>query len=341
LLARLREPGPTDWILRAQVAQALHQPEAALEHLAHVPPEGNTGAQAAYLVGQIELQRYHARAAEDALKAGLRLDPSLSQIRRAFIYLFGIQQRREELMEQFAALAEQGPLTVDLVRDWCLSHDLIGEPSEVVKDLEQFVEADPTDKWSRLALADAYRRTGKNETAETALSDLSLDDPDVRAARAELATALGDSEAAEALLQDGPADHAVLARLRGKRALARRDGPEAVRYYRLADKARPNDRDTLIGLGLSLRLIGEEDESITRRANALQALRVLLLKASEDRPEGAPAFCKMAEACEEAGLRDEARAWYRLAVMADPLHAPAQQAFFRLSADRRDPPSPR
>jgi hypothetical protein len=55
---------------------------------------------------------------------------------------------------------------------------------------------------------------------------------------------------------------------------------------------------------------------------------------SENQP---PDLTRLGRACEAAGLVDEARGWFMLAIGRDPLDAQAQQALNRL---RPSPPSP-
>ena len=350
-LARLPDPSPEDWLHRAVAALALDDERATLTDLAHIPADGPLAAQIALVTGQIERRRFRARPMEAALRKALRLDPRLVAARRLLVYLYGTQERRPELMEQFAALAEQGPLSFDLVHHWCVSRGEIGDPAEVRPDLERFVHNDPEDRWSRLALAEADRKLGHLDRAAAALEPLPADDPDARAARAQLALDRGEIAAAEDLLAKGPKEHPRLARLRGRLALVRRNGSAAVRWFRRAAAAEPDDRDTLVGLGQALRLVGDEAAAvpILRRAADLQTLHNLLVRVA-NQPDLPPAtLCELAAACEAVGRAPEARAWYRLAIAADPLNSRAQQALFRLaSADSpakantsgTDPPRP-
>jgi Tetratricopeptide repeat len=97
--------------------------------------------------------------------------------------------------------------------------------------LQKFVAADPLDRWSRLALADAYYRLNRLDEAERVLEALSASDPGARAKRIAIAIAMdrGDFAGAESLLAEGDGSTVDLARLRGQFALNRRDGPAAVR----------------------------------------------------------------------------------------------------------------
>ena len=97
--------------------------------------------------------------------------------------------------------------------------------------MQKFVAADSLDRWSRLALADAYYRLNRLDEAERVLEALSASDPGARAKRIAIALAMdrGDFAGAESLLAEGDGSTVDLARLRGQFALNRRDGPAAVR----------------------------------------------------------------------------------------------------------------
>jgi tetratricopeptide (TPR) repeat protein len=332
-LSRLTDLTSEDWLLRAVVATSLDQHDAAVRYLDHIPPGGPFAARVALVTARAELGCYRARPMEEALWLALRLDPKAAEARRLLVYLYGTQGRRLELLEQFKALCEQGPLTFDLVHHWCIAHQSqIKEPGELKPALEKFVENDADDRWSRLGLANVYRQLGLFDRAMSCLGHLPDSDPDARAGRAEIEFDRGDLGAVASLLAEGPSDHAKLARLRGRLALSRDDGARAVEFYQLADKAEPNDRETLYGLAQALRIVGDRAaaEPYARRAEAHRVLREYLYKKGTGEPRSVVA-CRLASACEDVGYLPEARAWYRLAISYDPLLTRAQQALYRLS----------
>ncbi len=101
----------------------------------------------------------------------MRLDPKLAEARRSLVFLYGAQGRRLELLEQFAALADQGPLTFDLVEHWCIAHqEQTNEPDKLKPTLERFVENDPDDRMSRLGLARVLRQMGRFDRANDYLA---------------------------------------------------------------------------------------------------------------------------------------------------------------------------
>ena len=125
-----------------------------------------------------------------------------------------------------------------------------------------------------------------------------------------------------------------LARLRGDLALNRNDGAEAVRCFRLSDAAEPNNGETLYGLAQALRLLGDRSaaEPYARRAEAQRVLRDHLTNLAVNREPRQVVCCRLAQDCESAGYLPEARAWYRLAISADPLNQQAQAALLRLNS---------
>jgi Flp pilus assembly protein TadD len=124
-----------------------------------------------------------------------------------------------------------------------------------------------------------------------------------------------------------------LARLRGRFALAHGDGPAAVRHFRAAYAAEPDDRDTVFGLGTALAVAGDRDAAapFLRDSEAYDALGALLTRAANPANHNDAALMRaLGAACESVHRLPEARAWYNLAVQANPLDEEAQKALYRL-----------
>ncbi len=341
-LSRLREPLPQDWMIRGQVAIAQLRPDEAIADLKKIPEDTPLAPQAWLLVGQVELRRNRAKDAEQALRKTLTLDPTVQQAHRELIFIYGMQLRRRELSEEFTALSELTDLTYDNLFHWCLVRNCVWEAGEVAETLSQFIEADPSDRHSRLALADNYRRLGLYTEAEEALSELPEDDQDALAARVMIAMDRHQEDSAEQLLAQGPPNDPNLARIRGRIALARRDGPEAVRNYTIAYKADPENRDTLFGLINAYELSGESTVAAPLRQDAkiLDSFNTMVQRMSMLQGRSDPNMVKdAASACAALGLIPEARAWYKLAINRDPLDTASQRALFRLN--EKYPPKPR
>jgi len=118
-------------------------------------------------------------------------------------------------------------------------------------------------------------------------------------------------------------------------ALTRHDGPAALRHFRAAYDAGPDNRDILLGLANALMMVGNEAEAasyikVVRDHDTLGALmeRVSTPGASND-PK---LLNQLGAACEAIHRLREARAWYNLAIERNPFEPEAHQALFRLDA---------
>jgi tetratricopeptide (TPR) repeat protein len=335
-LARLHRSTPRDDFLKAQVARALGHPDEALADLAGIPDSDPSAAQARLLAGDIELRRDCVHRAEVALLAALELDPNLVQAHGQLIYIYGMLLRRRELNEHFLALSRLAPMTFDNVFHWCLTRNAVWEPHERALDLKRFVAADPHDRGSRVALAETLRQIGRRAEAAEVLSVLPESDADARAVRARIALDRGDDREVESILAEGPADHPELARLRGRFALAHRDGPAAVRHFRAAYAAEPDDRDTVFGLGTALALVGDPAAApFLRDSKAYDSLGALLTRAANPANHKDAALIRaLGAACEAVHRIPEARAWYKLGVQNNPLDEKAQKALYRVERTR-------
>jgi hypothetical protein len=328
-------PPPDELLLRARLELYRDRPEPALALLDRIPEADPVAGRARLLAGQVQLRRGRMRDAERYLLDALRLEPKLLMARRELVFIYGMQTRRQALGEQLRALAEQAPLTFEHLFLWCLSRGSVWEAGELTKALQSYIDADPADRWSRLALVDALQNLGRLDEAEAALAPLPEGDPDARAARVRLALERGENARAAALLADAPQDHAAMARYRGRLALLKRDPEAALAAYRLADAAEPNHRDTVFGLSQALRMTGhpEEAAAYARLARGHDELATLLQYAATQKAKTDPELpMKLGAACEAIHRLPEARGWYQLAVDRNPLDPTAQQALFRVKA---------
>jgi tetratricopeptide (TPR) repeat protein len=341
LLAR-PNPGDEDRLLHGLALKDAHRPDEALAVLDQIPDRSSQGAIARLAQGQIERQRNRVARAERYLLRALERNPKLIEARNELIYIHGMRLQRRPLSEQFRRLAELRTLEFGEVFLWCLTRRVDWDPAALHDELRRYVEADPEDRVSRLALADNERQLTRFDDALATLEPLPNDDPEARALRARIALDRGDAATAEALLRDGPRDHPALARLRGRLALARRDWNEAVEHYRLAVAKEPDDRDALFGLGHGLAQLGhtEEAQPHLQAAQALDHLATLVERAASVRNRDDPDLIRaLGAACEAVGRRPEARCWYTLLIARDPLDADAQRALFRLQDDNPSVPT--
>jgi tetratricopeptide (TPR) repeat protein len=334
-LERLRAPTPFDRLLRAQVAEAIQRPADALAELAFIPDESPLAPVARSLTGKIELGRGRLRAAESAYLAAVTLKPESVQPRRDLVYIYNLQHRQADLDAQLHALSELETLDFQYLLHWGKTRNVVWNPERDTEALRKCVEADPTDRRSRLALSEGLRRLDRLEEAEASIASLPDSDPDTRAQRAVLMMERGDREAVDKLLAGG-GDHPVLAQLRGQVALTDGDPGAAARHYAIAVAADPTDRSANFGLGSALRAAGNlaEAERYLERVRRYDALTPLISKASTAAGAADPALpAQLAAACEAAGRILEARAWYKLVIGRDPLDPEPQRAFYRLGLE--------
>ena len=215
----MRKPTTLDSFLRGQLAAIRDELDEASADLAKVPDDHQVAAQARLMVGQIERRRDRVRLAESAFLAALRLDPSLVRAHRELITIYGIQLRRTEFKAEFLALQKLTHLSFDDVYHWTSLLNNAWDPTDVVDSLMRFVAADPLDRQSRLALAEIFRRMGRQEQAESTLEPLATDDPLANVIRVHIALDRRDLEQADRLLALGRSNDPALACLRGAEAL--------------------------------------------------------------------------------------------------------------------------
>ncbi len=337
-LARLRQPTPLDRLLEAQLATAEERPDEALAAIGSIPESHPIAPQALLLSGRIERQRDRIAAAELAFRRALTLKPGLIEAHRELIYILGIQSRRSEVDAEFRALAGLTTLTHHDLFTWALTHFSRWSP-DVVSDLEGFIAADPGDRQSRLALASMLiGRPGTEDQIRNILAPIPLGDPDALALRIQAAFERGQVAEATGLLAEAPEDNPRIERIRGELAMRHRDLDAAIRHFRRAITAEPYDRVAPAQLARALRLRGDTDaaaalEEQSRRLNRLYNL--IFAIRSPGRANRPSDLVDLGLACENAGLIDEARGWYDLAITASPLDVEAQQGLHRLGPSRR------
>jgi tetratricopeptide (TPR) repeat protein len=332
-LAQMRTPTAVDRFLRAEVKIGLDELDAASSELALIPDDHPIAPLARLRTGQIQVRQGRARLAEAAFLASLELLPRGVQPRKELVYIYNIQHRQGDLDTQLTNLLDLNALDFQTILHWTKTRHTVWNPTGDLAALEKFVAADPADRWSRLALVEALRRLDRLDQAEAILAVLPATDPEARAQRVNLLMARGDFAAAESLLADGPLDHAELARLRGQLALRRRDGPTALRQFRIAHRALPLDHMNLSGLATALRAVGQAEAArpyleAARRHEDVWALVARAATAEGERDPQLPR--QLGLACAAIGRVHEARAWLKLALERDPLDTLSQQKIFDL-----------
>jgi tetratricopeptide (TPR) repeat protein len=342
-LGRLRAPTPRDRLMGARVASAAGDDAEALRELEGIHDDPELGAQALYMTGLIERSRQRLRFAEAAYRKTIARDPGFVKPRKELLYILGMQFRRREVDAEFKALARITPLSIYDLYVWGLTHFVVWGPDSAA-NLQGFIDADPDDRYSRLALATLLlTQPGESARAEEVLKPLPPDDPEVIALRAERALGQGHADEASRLVASTRAEDPRLERLRGRMALARGDRAAAVRHYRRALGDEPYDRVSNFELGQALRVQGDQAAAAPYLARARQLDEVYNLITSirkAARPDSSADPIKLGKACEAAGLFDEARAWYQIAIGRNPLDAEAQRGLHRMKSGPGSGPPP-
>ncbi len=285
------------------------------------------------MAGRLERHKHRLRRAEAAFRRAIELEPGMVRAHKELVYLFGMQLRRAEVDTEFKALSRLAPLTHHDLFTWTISHFTIWSP-DIADDLESFIKADSDDRHSRLALAKLLIDMPEmKDRVERALEPLPGSDLDATALRVELNLNHGHIDEAIAMLQKSPAGGAGLERIRGRAALMSGDHRAAIDHFRNALSAEPYDRVSLADLGKALSLVGDQAaaSSYLTRARRLDDVYNLINRVRQPGRENQTAdLTELGIKCEAAGLRDEARGWYLLAIGRDPLDAEAQRALQRL-----------
>ena len=319
--------------VRGEIAAGEGDSRAALEALHHVPEDDALGPEALYMVGLIERKNNRLRHAEAAYRRALARNPKLIKAHKELIYILGMQFRQREVNAEFKALSRLTPLTHHDVYVWCLTHFIVWGPDSA-QNLEAFIQADPDDRYSRLALATLLiAQPGQEAKVEQILGPLPHDDPEALALRVELKLNHGRTDEALAILNQTGVKNPHLARLRGRVALMRGDFDAASRYFQDALSDEPYDRVSISELGKALLLKGDRIAAETHLARAKQLDEVYRLVnriSKSDQPNQALDLNPLGKACEAAGLIDEARGWYMLAIGLNPLDSDAQRGLHRL-----------
>jgi tetratricopeptide (TPR) repeat protein len=322
-----------DVVLRAEVELGLDRPDRAIQLLEALPESDAHAGRARFVAGQIEYRRNRARHAETLFLEALRLDPKLTLARRAIIFVYAMQARRADLNSQYRVLAEQEPLDYDDVFLWTSSFENLWVNETIRSHLEQYLAADPDDRVSRLALAGVLFKANELERAQALVQPLSDSDPDARELRARFALALQHDEKVRSLLDGGPADHVGLSLLRGHLSARLNDPAAAASQFRLVLRQEPDNLEAIQGLSVVLKQMGDEKgaAAFQKQADQWRHLRTLLQKSTVlGIQRDKTLLSQLGAACEAVGQIPFARAWYKLALVQDPLDTSLQQTLYRL-----------
>jgi tetratricopeptide (TPR) repeat protein len=287
--------------------------------------------------------------AEAAWLEALRVSPTAPEAGWHLLNLYYLQGRQEEARRLALQLygVEPDPhdrvlLLLELVR----ADARPPAPGSIIKLFEPVVQKHPDELHSAIALGLARTRAGQVEDGIDQLRRAVGRHPDSVVAWEALLTGLDESGQID-LIEDelarvpaGVAQSPRLLKHAARVAQDRHRWKDAVALFRTAQAAEPYDRTVEYRLSRALRHTGElaEAERIDRRVRmrdvAIQELRPLYDKATETPGLGIlpqpVLYQRIADARERMQRPDEARAWHRLVLAADPRNAVSRAALARL-----------
>jgi tetratricopeptide (TPR) repeat protein len=333
LLAQLllKRPAPAD----AEGAEdAVGPAREALEHLDRIKdPPARMRALLPVWRGKALFRLGRLDDAERTWEEALRLDPKSPDAGWGLLEIDYLEGRADDARRLALRLHQVEPDPHDRVQ---LLLELVRQdaqppaPGSLVQLFEPMVRLDPGGLAPALALGLALVRSGELDRGLEMLRRAVEGRPEDPVAWAAWLTGLDDAgqidDLDRALLRLPPAlaAEARFARFRGRVAQERQDWKTAAREYRRALGDAPNDPKLGYRLARALRQLGAtaEAEPLERRYQAYQAalgeVRGLYVEANaiktlgvEPHPE---LYRRLADLRERMGRRDEASAWYRLAL---------------------------
>ena len=352
----LRRPAPED-VEGGPGAEGLAR--GALEHLDRIKdPPARMRALVPLWRGKALFRLGRLEDAEAAWAEALRLDPRSPEAGWGLLeidYLEGRTGDARRLALRLHGLEPDPGDRVQLLLELVRQDAQPPAPGSLVQWFEPVVRSHPGGLAPAVALGLALVHTGELDRGLDLLRQAVEVHAESQVAWDAWLTGLDDAgqidELGQALLRLPPAlaDQARFARFRGRVAQERRDWKTAAQEYRRSLRGDPHDPKLGYRLSRALRQIGAtaEAEPLERRYRSYQAalneVRPLYEEANAIKTLGVephPAlYRRIADLRERMGQRDEARAWYRLALGEQPDDPISRAALERI--DRPDVDGPR
>jgi tetratricopeptide (TPR) repeat protein len=312
----------------------------AIEHLKHVRPNDRyLAALAALHRGKAEYRLGRLEQAEASWLEALRIDPTIPEAGWFLLESYYLQGRPEDSRKLALRLHAVEPdphdraqYLLELVRQDAQPR----APASIVQWFEPVVEQNPDDLHASLALGSALVQAGEADRGIDVLRRAVKAHPDQAETWNAWLTGLDDAgqiETLEKVVDRLPPEFAGLPRFAKHKARIfqeRGDWKSAAADYRRALEAEPHDHRLEYRLSRALRNAGDTSEAdrFDRRHRsytaATEEVRALYEQANAIKTLGVrphpDLYRRLAENRERLGLKEEARAWYHLALRdgADP-----------------------
>jgi len=170
-------------MLAGESATKLEQYTEALDFYRRVPDSaGKEAATARWAAGEIHYHLGQPTACIDALETSLRINPNLIEARERLVWTLGVCGRRRELLPHLMALLRANQTTIETLLD-------IGNPwteNQNWQELERYKTSTPDDLLPNLVYAKRHQNNGELEQAESLLSALVKQQPELVAAHIQL-----------------------------------------------------------------------------------------------------------------------------------------------------------
>jgi tetratricopeptide (TPR) repeat protein len=343
-----RSGTPRDRLILAGFLEATGDSGKALNRLTEIPDDledSRIAAAARLSEGRIAFYRTRqARRAETALTKATKLDPGSSQTWLPLADLYDIQNRRNERDKCYARLDSASALDRERLVKWTCDRRLDSEAEELAHVLEAFLDADPADIDSGVALAEESIRKGEFQAANKILDRLdNSTDPSAATSialrKALIAAEQGEFDEAKKMIDTvedskiAPRDDVLRNRLLGRIGIQSRDYRAAESALRKVLATAPHDREAHQLMVQALRFDGRTDEAATvsDRLKSIDKLEDLGQKVRASlRRDDPKTLREIADTAASLGRFELAKAWLRQLLTKDPLNSELQQEIYRL-----------
>lgn len=344
----VQEPGhPEALVYWGEMERQSGDPDAAVAAWEKIPDSsGSSASKARYLMATLMLERHRARDAERLFRRSIDLGPRYLPPHEQLLNLFVMQMRADAIRAELSAIEKLRPLTVrEMLLDVVADRRVL-DAKRGSENVSPFVDADPADLHSRIALARYWTELSRTNEAigllDQPLPDLPEAD-EARALLAQLRAEAGDVPAARKLFDaDPPGDEspAPVWFAFGRVLELSGDTASAAAAYAAAVRKRPTDGPICYRLGQMLQRLGRRDdaEAQLERAQLLEALyaeaQLFGRSLAAKRPPAALSvqMIRVADASARLGQAEDSAAWYRRALEFDPGNIAARVGLRRPSS---------
>jgi tetratricopeptide (TPR) repeat protein len=324
--------------------------DAAVELLGSIPPEDPAWARGQMMLGSLAVFERRAAEAERIFRGVADRDPRAVEPRQNLVYLLGLQMRTAEaraVLWELYRVNKDPRVLVDLVLELLTDPDIRGLGPE----LELLVARTPDAPLLSRAWGMSLLYQGRAQEAlprlEAAARSL-VNDPSGRFALAECLLVLGQPVDAERMLgpvPERPVDASQWWLYRGRLEESAGLTDRSLASLERATQLSPENREAHFRLGRALKRLGRTGpaaEHLARADRIEEARKAVRREHQQVRRTGVPSdpdqLERLGRLCTEAGLVEEAGAWYEQALELDPSREEIRARLAQLRAAREELP---